>query len=75
MPRIRTENLAMAYQLTVLFTSALSPPFVNAGVRFLAPLPGNADSHTKTAAKTTEIASIEAMSVAVFWPGIVEISL
>ena len=40
MPSIRTENLEMAYQLTVLFTSALSPPFVNAGVRFLAPLPG-----------------------------------
>jgi len=32
----------------------------------------NADSHTKTAAKTTEIASIEAMSMAVFWPGIAE---
>src|SRR6202047_3337321 len=40
MPSIRTENLEMAYQLTALFTSALSPPFVNAGVRFLAPLPG-----------------------------------
>jgi hypothetical protein len=40
MHSIRTENLAMARQLTVLFTSALSPPFVNAGVRFLAPLPG-----------------------------------
>ena len=35
MPSIRTENLEMAYQVTVLFTSALSPPFVNAGVRFL----------------------------------------
>ncbi len=40
MPTIRTENFEMAYQLMVLFTSALSPPFVNAGVRFLAPLPG-----------------------------------
>src|SRR5580658_7882292 len=40
MPSIRTENLEMAYQVTVLFTSALSPPFVDAGVRFLAPLPG-----------------------------------
>jgi uncharacterized membrane protein len=40
MPCIRTENLEMAYQVTVRFTSALSPPFVNAGVWFLAPLPG-----------------------------------
>ena len=40
MPTIRTENLEMAYQLTALFTSALTPPFVNAGVRFLAPFPG-----------------------------------
>src|SRR6202011_890596 len=40
MPSIRAENLEMAYQLTLLFTSALSPPFVDAGVRFLAPLPG-----------------------------------
>ena len=40
MASIRTENLEMAYHVTLLFTSALSPPFVNAGVRFLAPFPG-----------------------------------
>ena len=40
MPGIRTENLETTYQFTVLFTPAFSPPLVNTGVRFLAPLPG-----------------------------------
>lgn len=40
MPSIRAEDLEMAYQVALLCTSVLSPPFVYAGVWFLAPFPG-----------------------------------